>query len=107
MNFENFIAWLQMNCQEPRTTITLGGQSSFKSTIGNDGRSLTIEFGSRGKSGNLSENELVSIWERYWNLGGMRHRTSEYNDPIWPETPDLILAPYVPALIRDFEKISH
>ena len=104
MNFENFLEWLRINCIEPRKTKTLAEQSSFKAIIGNDGRSLTIEFGSEGRSGDLSENDLHFIWKRYRDLGGSKHMTSEYNNPKWPETPSLILAPYVPALIRDFER---
>lgn len=103
MSFENFLNWLKKNCKEPRSTKTLGGRTFFKAIISNDGRSLTIEFGSKDYSGNVSENELVSIWKRYWHLGDMKHMTSKYTDTDWSETPNRILAPYVPALIRDFE----
>lgn len=103
MSFKDFHRWLKKECEEPRETETLGYRTSFKATISNDGSSLTIEFGNQGGSGSLSRNELFLIWERYWDLGGRKHMTSEYNEPEWSERPHRILAPYVPALIRDFE----
>ena len=103
MNFKDFYRWLIDKCEKPRKTTTLGGTSSFRATISNDGSFLTIEFGGQGNSGSLSQGELDSIWSRYWKLGGRKHKVCEYNQPIWIETPSMILAPYVPALIRDFE----
>lgn len=56
MSFEDFHRWLKKECKEPREkTKTLGRTKSFKSTISNDGRSLTIEFGSKGHS-RIAEN---------------------------------------------------
>ena len=100
MNFEIFLKWLNINCMDARTIITLGGRSSFKAIIGIDGRSLTIECGSKGRSGFLSENDLFAIWERYFYLPDDRKgRTGEYTDPKWPERQNRYFAPYLPALI--------
>ena len=103
MRFENFLDWLKKNCKEPRPTKTLGGRSSFEAIFNKNEKLLTIDFGSNDYSGNILENELISIWKKYWDLGYIKHHTSEYTDPKWPETPNRVLAPYVPALIRDFE----
>jgi hypothetical protein len=82
---------------------TLGGNSTFKAKILDNGNSLLIEYGSRGKIGNFSYDKLRMIWDRFMRLGGLKLMTSEYTDPNWAETPNRVLAPYAAALIRDFE----
>jgi hypothetical protein len=102
MEFEKFLHWLTAHLEEHKQAATLGENSTFNARIGVDGRSLLIEFGSRGKSGQLSYDRLKLVWDRYMSLGNRKNLTSEYTDPSWPETPDRILAPYAAALIRDF-----
>jgi hypothetical protein len=103
MNFEKFLHWLRTNFQKSQMIRSLGGKTNFKAKIHDDGNQLNIEYGTRGKFGYFSDDNLKLVWGRYMSLGGKKQVASEYTDPNWTQTPNRVLAPYAAALIRDFE----
>ena len=102
MKFEKFLDWLKANFKEFKKVTTLGGNKKFDAKICDDGNYLLIGYGKTG-NGYLSQNKIKIVWDKFIKLGDRKVVSSEYTDPNWTNTPDRYLAPYVAALIRDFE----
>jgi len=104
-SFENFIDWLSEEFERPRLITSLGGRVYFHASMvyaaGN--KCLQINYGNKGNTGLMTLDQIKVVWDRYINLGNRKHVTGEYTDPLFQKTPNRILAPYVAALIRDFE----
>jgi len=100
MGFMEFQLWLTGSLREERIFQTLKGLSYFNARYDSQNGILVI-IRSTGKQGQLRDNQIAEIFDRY-ETGSKtdRNMTSFYNHPRWPETPSLILAPYVPAIIR-------
>ena len=102
--FENFISWASEKFQEPKEISSLGGRTIFIVTmIFDGGQFLKIDYGQKNKTGFMPRDQLKIIWDRYIILKNRKHVTGEYTDPRFRETPNRILAPYVAAVIREFE----
>jgi hypothetical protein len=102
--FENFISWASDKFQEPKGISSLGGRTIFIVTmIFDDGQFLKIDYGKKNNTGFMPRDQLKIIWDRYINLKNRKLVTGEYTDPRFRKTPNRILAPYVAAVIREFE----
>jgi len=103
-SFENFISWASEKFQKPKWISSLGGRTTIiVNMIFDGGQFLKIDYGKRGKTGFMPLDQIKVIWERYISLENRKHVTGEYTDPRFRETPNRILAPYVAAVIREFE----
>lgn len=98
--FEEFRQWILQNLQDEQEFQTLGRKSHFYARYDQQNAhiNLRLRTGSRSQ---LRENQIQIIFER-WETGtaAERYRTSFYTDPWWPNTPNRIFAPTIPAIIR-------
>jgi hypothetical protein len=102
--FENFIRWASEEFKKSKWINSLGGRTHFTVTMIYDGgKFLKIDYGKRGKTGFMPLDQIEVVWERYISLESRKHVTGEYTDPRFRETPNRILAPYVAAVIREFD----
>jgi hypothetical protein len=100
MGFMEFQSWLSDSLRSERKFQTLKGRSYFYARYDSQNSVLAIKL-STGYQGKLRDDQIAKIFQRY-ETGSQseRNMTSFFNNPWWPETPNLILAPYVPAIIR-------
>ncbi len=102
MTFENLLEWLKTNLNEPVRFDTLGKKSQFTATFHESTSSLEIK-NSKGNVGLLDKESLRKIFQRHSDAPpNKRDMTGYWTPPKWPDTPNMIFAPYVPAIIRDF-----
>ena len=100
MSFEEFIEWAEGAVIDWQELPTLGRRSRFHTKYDLQRRSMIVG-NSQGQEYALSREALSKIFERYITAPGEQiHRANYYTDPIWPETPHRIAAPYIPALLR-------
>ncbi len=91
------------NHNAPYSTSTLGGQSQVIFSLASDGDGISIT-NSSNNSYTFSGEECRLIINRYEELpSALKLVSSQYNPPIWVESPNLVFAPYLPALIRDLQ----
>lgn len=77
---------------------TLGGQSSL-SVCNNNGEILVVNR--NGNAMPVTRDLYDAVWQRDRALIN-RIQSNNYNRPNWPECPNNVLAPYLPALWRHF-----
>ena len=100
MKFEEFEAWLSNRLKTEREFQTLKARSHFYARYDSHNRAITVRLRT-GYQGQLREDHIRRVFERYQNGSqSERNMTSFYYDPWWPETPNRILAPAVPAMIK-------
>ena len=99
MNCERFLKWIKRALTSWKIFKTLGGKALFRARY--DDSSGLIIMNSRKKQYIVSDQDMKEIFDRYRNSPGeMKHRAIYYTDPKWPETPNRISSPYLPAVIR-------
>lgn len=104
ITFEQFRVWLVEKCKTSYKTANLGHQGSgITAKYAPKTNTLTIGFGTKDREGRLKDDELCVIFARYLALGKRRHKAGRYSYRIFKDAPDMVLTPFVPALIRDFE----
>jgi len=128
MDFGEFIKWLSVNLTEFKSFKTLGGNKCFYAKYDQNNESVIIR-NSRfplGKQKNpefvgyqLGRNAISKIFERFHNasesekylsryyqlpLSKEKYMKGEYNVEYWPEAPDKIATPAIPAIIRHWIK---
>lgn len=85
------------------TLPTLGGQAKVSFSISENGEHITVT-NSNGTNFTIDEPAFDAVYHRYHKLEEEeRLRTGNYNDPKWPESPNRIIAPYIPVLIRHYQ----
>ena len=104
IDFAQFRAWLARKCRGSYRTANLGHRgdgigAKYNARTGQ----LKISFGARGGTGILTDSELKVIFDRYVALRARRLRAGAYAFPNFRPGFNMILVPFVPALIRDFE----
>jgi hypothetical protein len=100
MTFEDFLKYLKSNLMTPVKFDTLAGRSYFHAIFHAATSSLEIKNKS-GSVGILDKNSLNSIYQRYSNAPlNRKNMTSYYAIDNWPNSPNKIFAPYVPAIIK-------
>jgi hypothetical protein len=98
--FEKFIKWAMGMSIDWVEFPTLGRRSQFLAQYNLQKNSIKIK-NSKNKECEIKKTDLWRIFERYFNAPlEKRHRASYYTDPKWPDTPNRIFAPYIPAVIR-------
>jgi hypothetical protein len=103
-SFENFINWLSTRTQQSKIISSLAGRTTFLATLIFKGdKFLKIDYGQKGNSGFVPLDQIKIIWQRYISLGDRKHVTGEYTATNFRDSPNRILAPYVAAIIREFE----
>ena len=101
-SFVAFREWLEVRCAAPYTTANLGHKGhGFKAVYRQN--KITISFGTQGRSGSLNDAKIEIIFDFYKTLGRQRHNAGQYSYDVFSAAPDMILTPFVPALIRDYE----
>lgn len=106
MTFEQFIKWAENRMTNWKGFQTLGGRSRFLAKYKKQQNSITVR-NSRNREYDINTEALRRIFERYINAPAeMRDRAVYYTDPRWPETPNRVSAPYIPAVIRYWRKIK-
>jgi len=84
---------------QEKTLITMGGRSQFY--VLNDGRTLTIHLPKSGKDYEIKEDLVPAVAERYHSLPAKeRAMTTQYENPIWENCPNTVVAPYVARIIQ-------
>jgi hypothetical protein len=100
MSFEEFIKWAESAIIVGQELPTLGRRSRFHIKYDLQRGSMIVK-NSQGKEYVLDREALSKIYERNISAPGEQiHRANYYTDPIWPETPHRIAAPYIAALLR-------
>ncbi|SFO60292.1 hypothetical protein SAMN04488519_1099 [Algoriphagus ornithinivorans] len=86
------------------TLKTLGGKSEVSFSISENGENIEITTTSGKSSYPINENIFNAVRERYDFLPTTEKFISgQYNTEKWPDTPNHILAPYIPVLIRHYQ----
>lgn len=100
MPFEEFRQWLSQNLLNEKRFHTLGERSFFDARY--DQQDALIRFRLKtGNQGQLRTDQIQEIFERWEGSTSLeRYKTSFYTDPKWPNTPNRIFAPTIPAIIR-------
>lgn len=102
LNFEKFLKWLEKRCRTVYCTANLGHRGpGIKATYkyGN----LYLEWGVRGGHGSLNNEAIKVIFTQYNQLKSQRINAGKYAWGVFRQCPNRTMAPYVPALIRDYE----
>lgn len=100
MVFTEFIKWAKDTIPNWKEFQTLGSQSRFFAKYNYQENSIRIR-NSRGNEHEINEDDLQRIFERYVNATAQtRNKASHYTDPMWPETPNRVFAPCIPAIIK-------
>ncbi len=124
MDFEEFIKWLSVSLIEFKSFKTLGGGKYFNAkydqqngsiTIRNSRFKLRLQKNPEFKGYKLKHDAIKKIFERfnnapesekymprYYELPPLKEKyiKGEYNREYWPEAPDKIATPAIPAIIR-------
>jgi len=104
ITFAQFRAWLARRCRTSYKTANLGHQGNgIEAKYNTKTGQLTISYGVRGGTGTLTDKQLEVIFDRYVALKARRLRATEYAHPNFRPGINMMLVPFVPALIRDFE----
>jgi len=100
MTFADFMEWVRANLKEENKIDNLGGRAQFYAEYELQSNSIKIR-NSKGSIGRIDKNDLRRIFNRYVEAPqSMKHKAKYYNNPIWCETPNMIFAPYIPAIVR-------
>lgn len=112
--FKSFERWLSENLLEFRTFKTLGLGVEFSAKYDTKDGSITTK-NSKQNINTLKHNAIVRIFERWKNAPGLnRYKASYYKLPpnkeeylkggyvkeYWPDPPDKIVTPAIPAIIK-------
>ncbi len=100
MTFKNFRQWLSDNLKNQQKFTTLKKRSYFYAYYDEESGLIKLEL-KTGSKGQLRDNQIEKIFERYKDgTYSEKNMTSYYYDPWWPDTPNRILAPTIPAIIK-------
>lgn len=84
---------------------TLGGQSFFYFSINEELRTLTIRTANNPANHviNFGDDPIAMVWARINEAPNntLQNQTQYYNQPQWPECPNMILCPYIAKLLLD------
>jgi len=102
LKFKDFLKWLERRCRTVYCTANLGHRGDgIKATYRNS--CLFLIWGDRGGKGSLKDDVLRVIFDRYTKLGKRCTMAGQYALGKFKVCPNKIMAPFVPALIRDYE----
>ncbi len=102
LRFEEFIGWLKKRCRTRYRTANLGHRGNGIAAIYSKGV-LHLEWGNKGGKGKMKKKDIALIFERFLELKKKRAKAGQYAHEIFMQAPDMIMTPFVPALIRDYE----
>lgn len=121
MDFDGFIKWLSESLKDFKQFPTLGGRSHFYAQYNQQERFLTIKIGPRKRTYKLKFNDIRKIFERwnnaptselyrssYYQLPPLKkeYKEGKYSVEYWPEAPDKIATPSIPAIIKYWHENS-